>query len=107
MPRRTLGAFKRRGLIVRVTSIGCLVSGGGVAVSEGWPSDTNARCCDPSLCRPIFPWTARSAEGMTSAGHPLDSLVDLMDAVESDAALVEAKEKGTTSIEELIQELGL
>jgi hypothetical protein len=45
--------------------------------------------------------------GITSAGHSLDSLEDLMDAVESDAALAEATEKGTTSIEDLIQELGL
>lgn len=84
-----------------VTNIQELVPRG--AVTVGWSSSTNGRCCDPILRR--VPGCA--SVGITSAGHSLDSLEDLMDAGESDAALVEAKEKGTTSIEELIQELGL
>jgi len=102
LPRRTLGAFKRRGLIVIVPSVGSLLSGEGVAVSEVRPSDTSS--WDPRLRGITFRRTAGIAE---SAGYSLDWLEEMMDSIESDAAMLEAKEKGTTSIEDLIQELGL
>ena len=42
-----------------------------------------------------------------SGVYSLEELEEMMDVAASDAALLEAREKGTTSIEGLIQELGL
>jgi hypothetical protein len=87
---------------VIVPNFGSLLLGEGVAFSEVRPSDTSS--WDPKLRGITFRRTAGSAD---SAGYSLDWLEEMMDSIESDAAMLEAKEKGTTSIEDLIQELGL
>lgn len=87
-----------------VANIEHLAWGGGVAVCQGWPTDSNTQSWYPRFLRTII----RPVAGMADSGvYSLEELEEMMDVAASDAALLEAREKGTTSIEGLIQELGL